>query len=87
MHERGLIEPLLRQLETVAAAENARRVRAVRVWLGALSQCSPAHFAAHFATAARGTVAEGARLEITVSDDLADPDAGHVRIDSVELAT
>jgi Zn finger protein HypA/HybF involved in hydrogenase expression len=87
MHELGLIDPLLRRLEAVATAEGAGRVCGVRIWLGALSQCSPAHFAEHFAAAACGTIAEGARLEFTVSDDPADADAGHVRIESVELAT
>jgi hydrogenase nickel incorporation protein HypA/HybF len=86
MHELGLIEPLLRQLEAVAAAEGARRVHVVRIWLGALSQCSAAHFAGHFRDAARGTLAEGARLEFTLSDDPTDADAAHVRIDGVELA-
>lgn len=85
MHELGLIQPLLRRLEALAAAGGARRVRGVRIWLGALAQCSPAHFAEHFEAAACGTVAEGARLEFTLSDDPTDADAGHVRIDAVEL--
>jgi len=87
MHELSLIDPLLRRLEAVAAAEGARRVRGVRVWLGALSQCSPAHFSGHFAAAARGTVADGARLEFTLSDDPTHADAAHVGIESLELET
>lgn len=87
MHERGLIEPLLRELEAVAATEHARRVLAVRIRLGALSQCSAEHFAAHFEEASRGTVAEGARLEFTVGNDPTDAEAAHVRLEAVELAT
>lgn len=85
MHELGLMAPLLQRIEAAAAAAGARRVTGVRIWLGALSQCSPAHFAEHFAEAARGTVAAGARLEFTLSDDPGHADAAHVGIESMEL--
>jgi len=69
----------------VARAEGAGRVVAVAVWLGALSHLSKAHFAEHFEEATRGTVAEGARLDVTLSEDLDHPDAQHVRLEGVEV--
>ncbi len=85
MHEAGLVRDLLRRIEQLARAERARRVTAVTVRLGALSHMSPDHFSEHFRDAARGTLAEGARLEIHASDDPRDPDALHVRLEDVEL--
>lgn len=57
----------------------------VEIWLGALSQFSPHHFREHYDDEARGTIAQDARLDITASDDAADPDAMHVLIRSVDL--
>ncbi len=85
MHEAGLVRDLLRRIEALARAERARRVTAITVRLGALSHMSPEHFTEHFREAARGTLAETARLRIEISDDPADPDALHVRLEDVEL--
>ncbi|HXV35347.1 MAG TPA: hydrogenase maturation nickel metallochaperone HypA [Gaiellaceae bacterium] len=85
MHEQSLIEALVRQLETVAAAEGAARITAVHVWCGALSHFTPEHFREHFERAAAGTVAEGADVEVEVSDDATHPDATGVRVLSVDV--
>lgn len=85
MHEAALMRDLMRRIEAVARAEEARRVTGLSVRLGALSHFSPEHFAEHFAAASRGTIAEGARLDVTVSDDIRHPDAQGVVIESVEV--
>ncbi len=78
---------LMRKIEEVAAAEGAMRVVGVEVWLGALSHLSAEHFAEHFALAAAGTVAEGATLEVTVSEDTGHPNAQDIMLVSVEVRT
>jgi hydrogenase nickel incorporation protein HypA/HybF len=76
---------LLRKIESVAGLQRANKVVCVTVRLGALSHMSPDHFRGHFAEAARGTIAEGARLQIEVLTDLADPQAQDVLLDSIEV--
>ncbi len=85
MHETGIVRDLVRHLETVARDAGAEAISGVQVWLGALSQFSPEHFREHFDDEARGTIAEGAALDILTSDDPGDPDALHVMIRSVDL--
>lgn len=85
MHEASLMRGLVARLEALAAAAGAARVTAVRVRLGALSHFSAAHFREHFAVAARGTLAEGARIDIETATDLDEPDAQGVRIASIEV--
>lgn len=60
MHETGPVRDLVCRLERAARDAGAERVCAAVVWLGALSNFSPAHFRAHFDEEARGTLAEGA---------------------------
>jgi hydrogenase nickel incorporation protein HypA/HybF len=43
------------------------------------------HFREHFEAAARGTIAEGCRLEIETLTDKYDPHAQDILLDSVEL--
>ena len=85
MHETGIVRDLVRRLETVARDSGAESVSGVQVWLGALSQFSADHFREHFDDEARGTIAEGAALDILTSDDPGDPDALHVMIRSIDL--
>ena len=85
MHERALMRDLLRRVLGVAAEEDARRVTAVRVRLGALSHFTPEHFREHFADASRGTLAEGAAVDAVFADDLGDSRAGGVVLETVEV--
>jgi hydrogenase nickel incorporation protein HypA/HybF len=85
MHEASLVRDLVHRIEAVAAAEQGRRVVGVAVWLGALSHFSASHFAEHFAEAAAGSIAEGAALDLTLSDDTAHPDAQRVMLREVTL--
>jgi hydrogenase nickel incorporation protein HypA/HybF len=85
MHERSLLTDLLRKIESVARENDVARVLKVKVKLGALSHICPGHFREHFEAASPGTVAEGAALELEVLDDIRDPHAQDVLLDSVEL--
>ena len=85
MHEAGLMRDLMRRIEAAAGAEGAGRVVGVSVRLGALSHFTPAHFAEHFAQAAAGSRAEGARLEIETCDDIHAPGAQGVLLRSLEV--
>lgn len=87
MHEASLMAGLLRRIDEVARAEKARRVVGVSVWLGALSHMSEAHFAEHFEAAAAGTLAEGARLDLTVSADTGHENAQDLVLERVEVET
>lgn len=85
MHETGIVRDLVRRLERAAGEAGATRVSAVEVWLGALSQFAPEHFREHFEDAARGTLAEGAKLRIEMSHDIGHPHAQDVVMESIEL--
>jgi hydrogenase nickel incorporation protein HypA/HybF len=85
MHEASLMKDLMRKLDEITANEQAGKIVGISVWLGALSHMSAAHFAEHFEQAAAGTRAEGAKLTLTVSDDLDDAHAQDIRLESVEV--
>lgn len=85
MHEASLMASLMRQIESVAKLEEATQVVSVAVWLGALSHMSEQHFADHFSHAAAGTIADGARLKLTLSTDIGHADAELIRLESVEV--
>jgi hydrogenase nickel incorporation protein HypA/HybF len=85
MHETALVRDIVRRIDDLARATNARRVTGAKIWLGALSHLSAEHFREHFAMEARDTLAARAVLDIEVSEDPDDPHAQHVRLDSVDL--
>lgn len=85
MHEASLMANLMRKLNEAARTQRARRIVGVSVWLGALSHMSAEHFSEHFAQAASGTVADGAELDIAVSDDIGNPNAGDVLVKTVRV--
>jgi hydrogenase nickel incorporation protein HypA/HybF len=85
MHEAGLIRGLIAEVEAQARQAGAAEVARVRVWLGALSQMTPEHFAGHFDQAAVGTLAAGAALECDCSEDPFHPHAQHVRLVSIDV--
>jgi hydrogenase nickel incorporation protein HypA/HybF len=87
MHEASLVSSLMLRIGEIATAEGARRITGVSVWLGALSHMSAEHFAEHFRRAASGTLAEGARLHVTLSDDERHAHAQDVLLESVEVDT
>ena len=86
MHEASLMIGLMRQIETIAEQEGARKVTRIKVWCGALSHMTEAHFAEHFDQFAKGTLAEGAALDVTISDDFTDDRAQDVLLESIDVA-
>ena len=85
MHERALMDDLMREIEAVARADGATRVTKVEVRLGALSHFTPEHFREHFVDASRGTLAEGAVVAASLSTSIDDPKAAGVVLESVEV--
>ena len=85
MHETALVRDIVRRIDELARATNARRVTGAKIWLGALSHLSAQHFREHFAIEARNTLAAGAVLDIEVSEDPDDPHALHARLENVDL--
>lgn len=85
MHELSLINDLLAKIESVVRENGGKRAVAVDVWLGALSHLSDDRFADYFQQFSQDTVAEGAWLDIQVSDDPDDPNAQQVLLRNVEI--
>jgi len=85
VHEKALMDDLVREIGERAAAEGAVRVTGIRVRLGALSHFTPEHFREHFVDAARGTPAEGASVTADLATDLTDPAAQGVVLESIEV--
>jgi len=85
MHEASLVHGLVRQIEAVMARERASRAMSARVWIGALTHLSAAHFRKHFEVAAAGSVAAGMELHIVLSADIHHPQAEAVLLRSVEV--
>jgi hydrogenase nickel incorporation protein HypA/HybF len=85
MHEQALMLDLVGRIDELAAAEEATAVTRIEVRLGALSHFTPEHFREHFEDAARGTRAEGAEVEATISHDTSAVDAAGVVLETIEL--
>lgn len=85
MHELSLIQNLLAKIDSVVKTNGGKRATAVEVWLGALSHLSKDRFADYFEQFSRGTVAEGAWLDIELSEDMDDPNAQQVLLKNIEL--
>lgn len=85
MHEASLMRALIARIEQVAAEAGGARAVRVRVWAGALSHFTREHLAEHFRLAAIGTLAEGAGLEIELSEDPTHPHAQDLRLVEVEV--
>ncbi|MDW8337623.1 MAG: hydrogenase maturation nickel metallochaperone HypA [Thermoleophilia bacterium] len=85
MHERALMDDLLRKVLAVAETEGAEAVTRIRVRLGALSHFTPEHFRAHWEDASRGTLAEGAQVDARLDKELTGEAAQGVVLESVEV--
>jgi hydrogenase nickel incorporation protein HypA/HybF len=85
VHERALMDDLVRKLEALSRAQGGAAIATVRVRVGALSHLTPAHFREHFEHAVRGTAAEGAAVEAVLDPDTAAPHAQGVLLESVDV--
>jgi hydrogenase nickel incorporation protein HypA/HybF len=85
VHERALMDDVMRRIEQAADESGAARVVRVEVLLGPLSHFTPEHFREHFSDAARGTRAEGAEVVARVDGDIGGERAAGVVLESVEV--
>lgn len=85
MHEAHLMGDFIHKIEQIATQEKAKKVISVKVWIGALTNMSSAHFLEHFMQSSVGTIAEGAHIETVMSQDLLDKNAQHILIASLEV--
>jgi len=85
MHEQAMYRDLLRKIAEVSAAEKVRRVTRVRLWVGALSHLTEPNLREQWPHVTRGTVAEGALLEVEVSSDPGDPRAQGIVLSSLDV--
>ncbi len=69
MHEASLAADLVCRIKEIAYAQGAHRVLSVRVQVDDMAFLSRDHLMDHFVLACRGTVAEGARLEVKATDE------------------
>jgi hydrogenase nickel incorporation protein HypA/HybF len=81
MHEMSLLRALFHKIEALAERNAPGRVTVVRLKLGPLAHIEPEHLREHFAESARGTAAEGARLEIETTEELHE-----LTLESVDIA-
>ena len=68
MHEMSLAEGILQIAEDAARREGAQRVKTVVIEIGRLSSVEPEALSFCFDAVTRGSVAEGARLELVTVD-------------------
>lgn len=66
MHEFSLVHALLKKVEEVAAAEEAERVKSVRLRVGPLAGVDPYLLREAFRFLSRGGIADGARLDLHI---------------------
>jgi hydrogenase nickel incorporation protein HypA/HybF len=85
MHERALMNDLMRKILAEADAADAERVVGVRVRLGALSHFTPEHFREHYEDASRGTIAESATVAAEMRTDPTEPAAQGVVLESIQV--
>jgi Zn finger protein HypA/HybF involved in hydrogenase expression len=81
MHERGIVEDLIRHAESLCADQHERASR-INLTVGALSGVDPRHISEYMRLLARdGSPLAGVEVLVEMSDDITDPGAGSVRID------
>jgi hydrogenase nickel incorporation protein HypA/HybF len=85
MHEKALMDDLMREIDARARAEGAARVTCIRVRLGALSHFTAEHFREHFELASQGTLAEGAAVEAELGTDPTGPHAQGVLLAELDV--
>lgn len=85
MHEEALLKDLRRKLEELGRRESVDRITGVRLWVGALAHVPEETLRRRWAETVRGTVAEGSRLEVETSDDLADPRAAGIVLLQIDV--
>ncbi|HEU4343975.1 MAG TPA: hydrogenase maturation nickel metallochaperone HypA [Candidatus Binatia bacterium] len=86
MHEWRLAHSLVTDITRAAALHDAIKILTVKIRVGPLAGISADHLREQFRVAALGSIAEGASLEIVISDGLNGDEATRVVIESLEVA-
>jgi hydrogenase nickel incorporation protein HypA/HybF len=85
MHEGTLIKDLVKKINELALAEGATRVDGVRVKVGEFSHVSADHLREHFVHESRGTLCEGARVDVDMISGLDNPDSLEIILETIDL--
>lgn len=86
MHERNVAQDLVRAAGVTAVEEGARRVRSLRIRMGALSHIDPEALRGAVEWWSHGTIVEGAEVEIDVAgSDIDDRRSDEVVLVSVDV--
>jgi hydrogenase nickel incorporation protein HypA/HybF len=85
MHEAGLVKDLIRKVDAMVVSQGGKRAKTVKVRIGTLSHLSGEHLREHFEAAAQQTYAAGATLEWEMVEDLSDPHAQDIMLESLEI--
>lgn len=85
MHEKSLMDDLIRKILLLAEEQKASKITKVYVKLGALSHMSKEHFKEHFTISAKGTLAQNAEIEAEESQDINDPNAMVILLKSIDI--
>jgi Zn finger protein HypA/HybF involved in hydrogenase expression len=84
MHEEAMLRDVIRKAEEVAHREGGRVTR-VRLRVGASSHLAGPELEARWAHAVEGTVLAGSQVEIELSKDRNDPNAGSILLRSLDV--
>lgn len=85
MHEFSLMNSLMNRVYAAASENGSKRILSVKVRIGALSHISPHHFREHFKEAAKGSLAENAKLIVKLDSDQTSSTAQEIFLESVEI--
>ncbi|MFW7379544.1 MAG: hydrogenase/urease maturation nickel metallochaperone HypA [Oligoflexus sp.] len=85
MHEYTMIHQLMSNIASIAEGEGAKKVRCLKLKLGAMLEISAEHFQEHFNQVAKGSIAEDALLILDRSEDPYEPDAQAILIEMMEI--
>ncbi|MBU0599510.1 hydrogenase maturation nickel metallochaperone HypA [bacterium] len=69
MHEVGIVQELIEEIKSQAKKQNAGKVTKVKVKTGKLEELTLDSFRFWFEQLSKGTVAEGAEIMLTVTND------------------
>jgi hydrogenase nickel incorporation protein HypA/HybF len=83
VHEFRQAGLLIRKIEQLLSDGQGGKVQSIRVRIGRLNELTPASLRCHFEKAAIGTVAEGASLEVQISEDFDFPRGQDVLLESL----
>lgn len=85
MHELALIKDIIARLEVIAAENNAKRIRSIRLRFGALTHTPVEIFKEQFLMMSEGKdLLNNTTIEIEVADEM-DDNAQDIILESVEL--